>query len=298
MVEEQRQFLQQMRNAAPEVKIFAAAHLAHLESSLPQKTFKFRHSVEAVIHRLELFSLTNVLFETQPIAIRQAHEEPAPGMKHPPNFAQRGCRIGQVLHDFGGKRPGKFTVRIRQHLDIRHDNFSLGYPPPRVVSENRREVAAAQSQVLQGDAITESAIVDALTPAPQVLTRSISKDAAPAKPASAALLIKFETNATTLTPEAKRELDVVGQALNTKQLGDFKFVIEGHADPRGSSAGNLKLSEGRAAAVRQYLVQVQGVREDRLKAMGKGDAEPLNTRNPAAPENRRVTFVNMSVPAQ
>lgn len=158
--------------------------------------------------------------------------------------------------------------------------------------------AAAQSQLLQGDAITESALVDALTPPPQVLTRSISRDQAPAKPASAALLIKFETNATTLTPEAKRELAIVGQALNTKRLADFKFVIEGHADPRGSAEGNRRLSEGRAAAVRQYLVQVQGVSEDRLQAMGKGDTEPLNVKNPAAPENRRVTFVNMSSPTQ
>ncbi len=154
--------------------------------------------------------------------------------------------------------------------------------------------AAAQPQVLEGSAVTESALVDALTPAPQVLTRSIGKDTAPAKPASAALLIKFETNATTLTPEAKRELDVVGAALNTKKLGDYRFVIEGHADPRGSPAGNMKLSEGRAASVRQYLVQVRGVRADRLQAVGKGDTEPLNTTNAAAPENRRVTFVNMS----
>jgi outer membrane protein OmpA-like peptidoglycan-associated protein len=155
--------------------------------------------------------------------------------------------------------------------------------------------AGAQTPpVLQGDTITESAIVDALTPAPQVLTRSINRDQTPAKPASAALLIKFETNATTLTPQAKRELDIVGQALNTKKLGDFRFVIEGHADPRGSAEGNRRLSEGRAAAVRQYLVQVQGVREERLQAVGKGSSEPLNPDNPAAPENRRVTFVNMS----
>jgi outer membrane protein OmpA-like peptidoglycan-associated protein len=150
--------------------------------------------------------------------------------------------------------------------------------------------SAWAQQPLEGNAITENAIVEALTP--PVLTRSISQ--APAKPASAALLIKFETGATTLTPEAKRELAIVGQALNTKKLSEFRFVIEGHADPRGSAEGNRKLSEGRAQAVRQYLVQVQGVREDRLQAVGKGDREPLNTRNPAAPENRRVTFVNVT----
>jgi OmpA-OmpF porin, OOP family len=155
---------------------------------------------------------------------------------------------------------------------------------------------AAAQQVLQGQEITESALVEALTPAPApILTRSLN--AAPAaapKPAKAALLITFETNATALTTGAKRELDIVGRALNTSKLADFKFVIEGHADPRGSAERNRRLSEGRAAAVREYLVQNQSVREDRLKAVGKGDLEPLNANNPAAPENRRVVFVNMS----
>ena len=157
-------------------------------------------------------------------------------------------------------------------------------------------LCAAAEQVLQGAEITESALIEALTPAQApVLTRSLT--AAPAaapKSAKAALLITFETNATMLTPGAKRELDVVGRALNTSRLADFNFLIEGHADPRGSPDKNLRLSEGRAAAVREYLVQNQSVREDRLKAVGKGDREPLNAANPSAPENRRVVFVNLS----
>ncbi|MEP7182518.1 MAG: OmpA family protein [Betaproteobacteria bacterium] len=157
--------------------------------------------------------------------------------------------------------------------------------------------AAAQTPpVLQGEAITESALIEALAPAP-VLTRGINPGAAapaPLKPSKAALLITFETNATVLTVPARRELDVVGRALNTSRLADFSFVIEGHADPRGASDRNQRLSEGRAEAVRRYLIQNQSVREDRLKAVGKGDREPLNPAVPAAPENRRVTFVNVS----
>jgi outer membrane protein OmpA-like peptidoglycan-associated protein len=152
--------------------------------------------------------------------------------------------------------------------------------------------AGAQSpQVLQGDAITEPALVDALTP--PVVTRSIDPSA-PAKPAKASLLITFEPNATTLTAAARRELDVVGKALNTHRLANYRFMIEGHADPRGVAERNQRLSEGRAEAVRRYLVQHQKVSADRLQAIGKGDREPLNRENPAAPENRRVTFVNLS----
>ena len=150
--------------------------------------------------------------------------------------------------------------------------------------------------VLQGAEVTEAALIDALTPPPPpVLTRSINAaPAAPPKPAKAALLITFETNATVLTADARRQLDIVGRALNTSRLTDFNFVIEGHADPRGSPEANLRLSEGRAAAVREYLVRKQAVTEARLTAVGKGDREPLNASNPAAPENRRVVFVNMA----
>ena len=159
--------------------------------------------------------------------------------------------------------------------------------------------ATAQSpQVLRGEEITESVLVEALTPTPpQLLTRGIRRNAATAaapKPAKAALLITFETNATILTAEAKHALDIVGQALNTSKLASFNFIIEGHADPRGSAERNLRLSEGRAEAVKQYLVGNQSVSADRLQAVGKGDREPLNTSDPAAPENRRVTFVNMA----
>jgi len=157
---------------------------------------------------------------------------------------------------------------------------------------------AQPAEVLKGDAVTEAALIDALTPSPApMLTRSIDRNAAiatPPKPAKAALLITFETNATVLTADAKRELDIVGRALNTSRLTSFNFVIEGHADPRGSPERNLRLSEGRAAAVKEYLVQNQSVSPERLQAIGKGDREPMNTANPAAPENRRVTFVNMS----
>jgi outer membrane protein OmpA-like peptidoglycan-associated protein len=141
--------------------------------------------------------------------------------------------------------------------------------------------ASGQStEVLQGSQITKAALVGALIPR----DRSFG-------PSKQSILITFETNSTELTPEARRSLDVVGQALNDNQLIEYKFIIEGHADPRGSAEWNQQLSEGRADAVRQYLVQNQNVSDKRLHAVGKGANEPLNQANPAAPENRRVTIV-------
>lgn len=157
----------------------------------------------------------------------------------------------------------------------------------------------AFAQVLQGNEITESALVDALKtpeqPPPGVRTRSIrigpAEPEPAAKPRSKDVLITFETNSIELSRDGRAALDVVARAFQNEQLATLNFAIEGHADPRGNSDDNLRLSQARADSVRAYLVQVRGVNPERLRSIGKGDRELLNPRVPAAPENRRVTFV-------
>ena len=146
---------------------------------------------------------------------------------------------------------------------------------------------ATRSPVIPKSEVSEAALIDALDPTiPR--QRSFSRDP------QASLLIEFMTSSTQLTGEAKEQLAIVGRALNARQLAPYRFVVEGHADPRGRAAANQKLSEGRAASVRQYLVRTQKVDGSRLTTVGKGDREPLNRDNPAAPENRRVTILTVT----
>lgn len=166
-------------------------------------------------------------------------------------------------------------------------------------------VAWAQSsgpttRILQGSSVTESNVLDALTPAEEPITlRSlrVSRDSPTTQAAtatqrpSASLLITFETNSAELRPEARRQLDVVAAALTHDQLRQYTFMVEGHADPRGSSQANQVLSQARAESVRNYLVQTHGIAPERLRAVGRGDTEIINSQNIAAPENRRVTIV-------
>lgn len=160
----------------------------------------------------------------------------------------------------------------------------------------------ASTTLLKGNAVTESNLVDALTPEDSpVVTRSlrvqrdnpVKPGAAADKPrkASASLLITFETNSAELMPQAKKQLDVVAAALHNDKLAEYSFNVEGHADPRGTHDGNLTLSQQRAESVRSYLVTQHAIDPKRLKAVGKGDAELLNKANPNAMENRRVTIV-------
>lgn len=163
-------------------------------------------------------------------------------------------------------------------------------------------LAAAQpapqgEAVLRGNKVTESNLLDALTPDPEpVVTRSlkVTRDGAPTVPArkpSASLLITFETNSAELTAPAKKQLDVVAAALKNDRLAEYSFNVEGHADPRGDADTNLFLSQQRADSVRAYLIATHGIAAERLNAEGRGDRDLLNRKVPSAAENRRVTIV-------
>jgi len=69
--------------------------------------------------------------------------------------------------------------------------------------------------------------------------------------------------------------------------------IEGHTDNVGSAASNLALSDRRAAAVRQILVDTYKIDGNRLTTMGFGDTVPAapNTTPEGRQQNRRVELV-------
>jgi len=152
---------------------------------------------------------------------------------------------------------------------------------------------AQAGKVINEKDVNEQALVNMLTPEPRTRSIKVTRDQPPAPPPSASLLITFETNSAQLTPQARQSLDVVGRALKADKLADFRFAIEGHADPRGNADSNLRLSQARAESVAVYLSQQQ-IDRARLKPVGKGSAELMNTAQPAAPENRRVTIKTLT----
>jgi outer membrane protein OmpA-like peptidoglycan-associated protein len=116
-------------------------------------------------------------------------------------------------------------------------------------------------------------------------------DSAP-KPSISVQTIQFEFSSAKLKPESIETLRNLGDALN-QGLSDQKlFLIEGHTDAAGARAYNLELSRLRAEAVKDFLVNTMGVSPSRLTALGKGSADPINSRNPYAAENRRVVVIN------
>jgi OOP family OmpA-OmpF porin len=78
-----------------------------------------------------------------------------------------------------------------------------------------------------------------------------------------------------------------------KQFPQTTTVVEGHTDAVGTEAYNQSLSERRAMAVREVLVNEFGIQPGRVDAIGFGEARPVadNDSEEGRAINRRVEAV-------
>ena len=101
--------------------------------------------------------------------------------------------------------------------------------------------------------------------------------------------VRFDTNKSTLTAAAKANLDKIIPVF--KEYPDTNITIFGYTDSTGPADYNLKLSDERAAAVRNYLV-AKGLSLSRFTVTGLGIADPIasNETVDGRAQNRRVEF--------
>jgi peptidoglycan-associated lipoprotein len=101
--------------------------------------------------------------------------------------------------------------------------------------------------------------------------------------------IHFEFNKWNITPESKPILEGIASLL--KQNPDWRVLVEGHCDERGTNEYNLGLGENRAQSTKRYLVSL-GVRETRFQTRSYGEERPMAFgHNEAAwAKNRRSEF--------
>jgi outer membrane protein OmpA-like peptidoglycan-associated protein len=102
------------------------------------------------------------------------------------------------------------------------------------------------------------------------------------------LTVFFEYDSAVLTPEARIQLEPLGQALRSRDLAPYRFLIAGHTDAAGDPDYNNVLSERRAHAVRSYLTSVYGIDPARLLTRGWGAARLKTPSMPLSGVNRRV----------
>ena len=142
---------------------------------------------------------------------------------------------------------------------------------------------------------------EAPAPAPSA-PAAPGKPAAPAAPATPAakpapasvrqaIVIQadalFDFDKSVVRPDGKKNID---DAMAKLAGVDVEMVIAtGHTDSVGTDAYNQKLSERRAAAVKEYLVS-KGIPASKITTLGKGESQPVatNKTKEGRQKNRRV----------
>lgn len=97
----------------------------------------------------------------------------------------------------------------------------------------------------------------------------------------------FATNKTRILSSSEESLEALASYLNRNQ--DIRIRIIGHTDNVGKDEANQRLSEGRANAVRQDLIE-RGIDAIRIEAEGRGEKQPIDTNDTdeGRQNNRRV----------
>jgi OOP family OmpA-OmpF porin len=215
----------------------------------------------------------------------------------------RGDFLGQVgaglLIDVAANPSGSFAFQLRPEVKARWDwndvgrgrpvdylagvTFVLAFGPghkPWV--PGAREPAASPPPAPPTPPVSQSA--PAPTPPPP---------APPAAPPSSIVLsgVNFAFNSAQLAASAHPILDRLAQDLQHPGNQHITVEVQGHTDNVGKPDYNLRLSQHRAEAVKDYLV-TRGVAASRISAKGYGETQPIanNRTDQGRAQNRRVVI--------
>ncbi|WDL74735.1 OmpA family protein [Helicobacter winghamensis] len=99
--------------------------------------------------------------------------------------------------------------------------------------------------------------------------------------------VQFPFDSSVVAPEYNAEIKDFAQSM--KENPSQTAIISGHTDSTGNDAYNQKLSERRANAVKDAIIE-EGVQAERLQAKGYGESKPIadNATKEGRQENRRV----------
>jgi outer membrane protein OmpA-like peptidoglycan-associated protein len=113
------------------------------------------------------------------------------------------------------------------------------------------------------------------------------------KLAQLTIAIQFDFDSARIRPDSFRAVGLMADALYHPYLLGYRFLIVGHTDGKGNREYNLKLSQRRADAIREALINPFGIRQTRLEAVGLGEEQLFKPGQPEAAENRRVQLINI-----
>jgi len=193
---------------------------------------------------------------------------------------------------------GKSGLQVRRNAEqaLKAAGYTLDFSGYDVPDHYVTAHKGAQWVAVMAAEMTDECDYDVTTVLTEAMKQEMTSDASAwaaeiGKTGHAAVYgIEFDTGKATLKPASEK---VLGDVLSLLQAQpDWKMKIEGHTDSTGTKAGNMTLSQQRAAAVVAWLVK-KGIPAERLTAVGFGDSKPVadNATDEGRARNRRVELV-------
>ncbi len=105
--------------------------------------------------------------------------------------------------------------------------------------------------------------------------------------------VDFDFNSAVIKPSSYRTVGAIADALHNPILLGYGFLVIGHTDSVGGRAYNIGLSQRRAEAIRDALIDPFGVNPGVLEAVGLGEEELRDPAHPTSGVNRRVQLINV-----
>jgi outer membrane protein OmpA-like peptidoglycan-associated protein len=107
--------------------------------------------------------------------------------------------------------------------------------------------------------------------------------------------VQFNLDSAIIRPSSYPTLGRIADALYHPYLLGYKFLVVGHTDATGKREYNVTLSQKRADAIRDALVNVFRIPAARVQAVGLGEEQLQDAAHPAAAVNRRVQIVTIGM---
>ena len=105
--------------------------------------------------------------------------------------------------------------------------------------------------------------------------------------------VEFDFNSSVIKPTSYRTVGQIADALHNPILLGYGFLVIGHTDSVGGRQYNVGLSQRRAEAIRNALIDPFGVNPAVLEAIGMGEEQLRDPQHPTSGVNRRVQLVNV-----
>jgi len=106
--------------------------------------------------------------------------------------------------------------------------------------------------------------------------------------------IDFDSDTPVVRPSSYQTVGRIADAMVHASLLPYSFLIVGHTDSNGRREANVPLSQRRADAIRDSLVNTFKISSKRVQSLGLGEEQFIDQAHPNSPANLQIQIVTIA----